>query len=80
MTITLDAADYWRLRALAADVDRLRLEARATLQLAQAKQTAALEACGARYQFSPDPAARLELDDDTLTLTFTLKGGTHDAS
>jgi hypothetical protein len=69
MTITLDPADYWRLRALAADVQRLQLEARATIQIAQAKQRAALAECAARYQVDLDPAATMELDDDTYTLT-----------
>jgi hypothetical protein len=67
MTRTLEAADYWRLRAICSEAQRcelLALQARAELATAQKKQTAALVALGLDAS-----APSFSLDDDTLTIT-----------
>jgi hypothetical protein len=67
MTRTLEAAAYWRLRALCSETQRLELiavHARAELASAHKKQTAALVA------LELDPKApTFSLDDDTLSIT-----------
>jgi hypothetical protein len=67
MTRTLDAADYWKLRAICGEAQRcelLALQARAELAAAHKKQTAVLTALGL------DPATpSFTLDDDALTIT-----------
>jgi hypothetical protein len=67
MTRTLEAADYWRLRAICSEAQRcelLALHARQEFATAHKKQTAALVELGL------DPAApSFSLDDDTLTIT-----------
>ena len=67
MTRTLDAADYWKLRAVCSEAQRaelLALHARGELAAAQKKQTAALVALGLDPQ-----TPTFALDDDTLTIT-----------
>jgi hypothetical protein len=72
MTRTLEAADYWKLRALCSDTQRcevLARQARDTLATAHGKQAAALTALGL------DPAApTFTLDDDTLAITVPESG------
>ncbi len=67
MTRTLDAADYWKLRAICSEAQRcelLAVHARNDLAVALKKQTAALADLGI------DPAApSFTLDDETLTVT-----------
>jgi hypothetical protein len=67
MRRTLDAADYWKLRAICGEAQRcelLALHARQELATALKKQTAVLTALGL------DPATpSFMLDDDTLTIT-----------
>jgi len=67
MIKTLDAAAYWKLRALCSEAQRAELvavHARADLATAHQKQTAALR------ELALDPAApTFRLDDDTLTIT-----------
>jgi hypothetical protein len=63
----LEAAAYWKLRALCSDTQRcevLARQARDALAIAQAKQTAALTACGIDAQIPT-----FTLDDDTCTIT-----------
>jgi hypothetical protein len=67
MTRTLEAVDYWKLRAICSEASRcevLALQARAELATAHKKQTAQLAALG----FDPT-APTFTLDDDTLTIT-----------
>jgi hypothetical protein len=67
MTRTLEAADYWRLRAICSEAQRcelLALQARAELATAHKKQTAALVELGLDAS-----APSFSLDDETLTLT-----------
>jgi hypothetical protein len=67
MTRTLEAADYWRLRAICSEAQRcelLALQARAELATATKKQTAALVELGLDAS-----APSFSLDDDTLTIT-----------
>lgn len=67
MTRTLDAADYWKLRALCSDAQRcetLALQARDALTIARQKQAAALTALGL------DPKLpSFTLDDEPCTIT-----------
>ena len=67
MTCTLDAAKYWRLRAICSEAQRcelLAVHARNDLAVALKKQTAALADLGI------DPAApSFTLDDDACTIT-----------
>jgi hypothetical protein len=67
MTATLDAAGYWKLRAICAEAQRcevLALQARADLARAHKQQEATLVALGL------DPKMpTFSLDDDTLTIT-----------
>jgi hypothetical protein len=66
-TRTLDAADYWKLRAICSEAQRCELiarQARVELAAAAQKQTAVLIDLGL------DAAApTFTLDDDTLTIT-----------
>jgi hypothetical protein len=67
MTRTLDAIDYWKLRAICSEASRceiLALQARDALTIAHKKQNAQLAALG----FDPQ-APTFALDDDTLTIT-----------
>jgi hypothetical protein len=67
MTRTLEAADYWKLRAICGEAQRcelLALHARQELATALKKQTAALVALGLDAS-----APSFTLDDDTLTIT-----------
>jgi hypothetical protein len=68
MTRTLDAVDYWKLRAICSEAvlcETRALQARADLATAHKKQNAQLVALGF------DAAApTFTLDDDTLTITF----------
>jgi hypothetical protein len=67
MTRTLEAAAYWRLRAICSEAQRcelLALQARAELATAHKKQTAALVELGLDAS-----APSFSLDDETLTLT-----------
>jgi hypothetical protein len=67
MTHTLDAAVYWKLRAICSEAQRcelLALQARAELATAHKKQTAALVELGLDAS-----APSFSLDDETLTLT-----------
>jgi hypothetical protein len=67
MTRTLEAAAYWRLRAICSEAQRcelLALQARAEFATAHKKQTAALVELGL-----DGSAPSFSLDDDTLTIT-----------
>ena len=67
MTRTLEAADYWKLRALCSEAIRCDLIARQALAdraTAQQKQDAALTALGLEAR-----TPTFTLDDDTLTIT-----------
>jgi hypothetical protein len=67
MTRTLEAADYWRLRAICSEAQRcelLALHARQEFTTAHKKQTAALVELGL-----DGSAPSFSLDDDTLTVT-----------
>jgi hypothetical protein len=68
MTRTLEAADYWKLRAICSEAARcevIALQARNELVAAHKKQEAALAALGL------DPKApTFTLDDDALAVTF----------
>jgi hypothetical protein len=67
MTRTLEAADYWKLRAICGEAQRcelLALHARQELATALKKQTAALVELGLDAS-----APSFTLDDDTLTIT-----------
>jgi hypothetical protein len=67
MTRTLDAVEYWKLRAICSEAARcevLALQARDALATAHKKQNAQLAALG----FDP-MAPTFTLDDDTLTIT-----------
>ena len=67
MTRTLEAAAYWKLRALCSEAQRcegLALQARAALVTAQQKQAAALTALDLDPQMPT-----FSLDDDTLAIT-----------
>jgi hypothetical protein len=67
VTRTLDAADYWKLRAICSEAQRcelVALQARRDLATAHKKQTAALVALGL-----DSAAPSFSLDDDTLTIT-----------
>lgn len=67
MTRTLDAADYWKLRAICSEAQRCELivlTARDTLASAHKKQTDVLTALGLDAK-----APSFTLDDDTLTIT-----------
>jgi hypothetical protein len=71
MTRTLDAADYWKLRAVCSEAQRcelLALQARTAMADAYKKQTAVLAALG----LDPQPPT-FSLDDDTLTITIPEK-------
>lgn len=67
MTRTLDAAAFWKLRAICAETSRcavVLVAARDALQAAQSRQAAYLRELGI------DPTtATFELDDDALTVT-----------
>ena len=67
MTRTLEAADYWHLRAVCSEAQRAELvavQARDAFVVASKKQTAVLEA------LDLDPKMpSFALDDDTLTIT-----------
>jgi hypothetical protein len=67
VTRTLEAVDYWKLRAVCSEAQRAELvavQARDAFAAASKKQTAALEALGL------DPKTpSFSLDDDTLTIT-----------
>jgi hypothetical protein len=67
MTRTLDAADYWKLRAICGEAQRceaLALQARDAFATAHKKQAAVLTALGL------DPTLpTFTLDDDALTIT-----------
>jgi hypothetical protein len=67
VTRTLEAADYWKLRARCSEAQRceaLALQARDALAAAYKQQAVALEALGL------DPKApTFTLDDDALTIT-----------
>jgi hypothetical protein len=68
VTKTLDALDYWKLRAICSEASLCEVrafQARADLATAHKKQNAQLVALGF------DPAApTFTLDDDTLAITF----------
>jgi hypothetical protein len=67
MRRTLEAADYWKLRAICGEAQRcelLALHARQELATALKKQTAALVELGLDAS-----APSFTLDDDTLTIT-----------
>jgi hypothetical protein len=67
VTRTLEAAAYWKLRALCSEAQRcegLALQARAALVIAQQKQAAALTALDLDPQMPT-----FSLDDDTLAIT-----------
>ena len=67
MTRTLEAAVYWKVRALCADTQRcevLAVQARAALTAAHSKQTAALVEVGLDAQ-----TPTFTLDDETCTIT-----------
>jgi hypothetical protein len=67
LTRTLDAADYWKLRAVCSEAQKceaLAYQAREAFAAAYKKQTATLAALGL------DPKApTFTLDDDALTIT-----------
>ena len=68
MTKTLEAVDYWKLRAICSEAvlcETRALQARADLVTAYKKQNAQLAALGLDAN-----APTFTLDDDTLTITF----------
>jgi hypothetical protein len=68
VTKTLDAAPYWKLRAICSDTQRCSvaaLAARDAFMAAQQKQAALLTEYGLDAK-----AETFTLDDDTLTITF----------
>ena len=64
----LEPVEFWHLRALASEAQRIALESRAALAAARLAQDAVVTALAAKYGFDPR-ASQLRLDDDTLTLT-----------
>ncbi len=68
MTITLDPADYWKLRALSTDVAQAKASAEALMNRAIGKQHEFMVQLGAKYTFDIHMGAG-SLNDDALTLT-----------
>jgi len=66
--VVLEAAEFWHLRAVASEAQRIALEARAQIAAAQAAQQTLVAALAAKYGFDPAEGL-LRLNDQTLTLT-----------
>jgi hypothetical protein len=65
----LTAEQYWKLRAIVADAQRVEMDAQMAVAKAQARKAEHMTACGL------DPKANYRLDDETLTVEAIGEGG-----
>jgi hypothetical protein len=66
---TLTPEQYWKLRAIVADAQRVEIDAQIAVAKAQARKAEHMTACGL------DPQAAYRLNDDTLSVEAVEEGG-----